>query len=312
MHIAAAEVQNEDGQLFEKLSAPSQPAVQPTKAALARVKKARQAKVGPADGAITVHLTAEELDRGKKSDEEVARQKYLASVSEDASFIASTVKDFAALCQVADKAVVVRDEFFTEKMRVPEFADKIQRVRDWASSKHHGEFLTVGSKQYTSVKVFFQEELGYSYEYIRQQCKKLSRLDTLIEDAQSSNPAPPAPAPAETNVQQTEHKTPPAKCSEEGCKKPPFGSHRPEHNITTNGKCTIHGGAETYIYAPQPEILSINGFDTTLSVPQRVQSAFQSVQICTGKLSTAEKQEFYGAVIDRLQDELDELDEETK
>jgi hypothetical protein len=138
-----------------------------TKAAATRAKKARKPKVGKAEGAKTINLNPDELARGKKSDEEDARQKYLKSVSADASFVVGTLKGFAALCKTADEAMEARDAYFSEKIKNPEFAKRIQNIRDFASTKKNNEVLTIEGREYRSVKAFFKAELGKTYEYIR-------------------------------------------------------------------------------------------------------------------------------------------------
>ena len=178
-----------------------------TKAAASRARKARKPKVGKAEGAKTINLTPDELARGKKADDEAARREYLRGVSDDASFLAVTMKGFAELCKTADEAIEARDEFFYEKMKTPAFADRVQRVRDFASTKHNNEVLTIDGKEYKSVKLFFKKELGVTYEYVRQLGKKLGRLNLLLEDGVSQPQGdavnPPLPEIPEADVPET-------------------------------------------------------------------------------------------------------------
>lgn len=244
-----------------------------TKAAMSRARKARQGSDGKADGAKTVHLNAEEDARGKKYDEEDARKKYLEKISDDALYIATTVKGFAALCHTADKAVEARDEYFSQKMKIPEFADRIQRVRDWASTKRNNEFLTIDGKEYKSVKVFFKQELGYSYEYIHRQCKKMQRLDLLLADA------PPPTLPVDRRE---------------------ADRHKAEVACEAN---KVKRAAAVAAQQPMVEILSVHGFDTSFSLAEKVQSAFNSVVDCTVGLTATEIDEFYEKLIAKLLNE---------
>ena len=74
---------------------------------------------------------------------------------------------FAALCKTADEAIAARDEYFSRKFKNPEFAKRVQNIRDFASTKRNNEVLTIDGREYTSVKDFFKAELGVTYEYIR-------------------------------------------------------------------------------------------------------------------------------------------------
>ncbi len=246
------------------------PEVPPTKAAAARARKACKGSDGKTDDAKTVNLNAEEAARGKKYDEEVARKTYLEKVSGDACFLVSAMTDYAALCDAADAAASAREQYFAEKMKDQAFADRIDTVRDWAATKHHGDVLVVGDKEYTSIKVFFREELHISYERVRQICKRLSRLNFLLDEGDAGTPPPP-PAPPD--------QTP-----------PPPASPRQETQ-------------------PRFEVLSVNGIDPSRTVEERVESAVSYATECAENLSAAEKYEFYTVLLRRVQDALDEAEE---
>jgi hypothetical protein len=204
------------------------------------------------------------------------REEFLKGIGDDAAYLAETMKGFVKLGKAADKAVEARDEFFSTKMKIPAFADRVQRVRDWGSKKRNNEVLTIDGRKYTSVKKFFKRELGVSYEYVlRFTAKKLPRLNFLLRDddqpqGHTPTPAPPAPAQAKVNVPPAAQWTPPPAA------------------------------------AQQPEILAVHGFDKSFSLAEKVESAYRYVVSCTADLSAAEKDEFYGDLIARLNDEADE------
>jgi hypothetical protein len=135
------------------------------------------------------------------------REEYLKGIGDDAAYLAETMKGLVKLGKAADKAVEARDEFFSTKMKIPAFADRVQRVRDWGSTKRNNEVLTIDGRKYTSVKKFFKQELGVSYEYVlRFTAKKLPRLNFLLGDddqPQGHTPTPAPPAPARVNAPPT-------------------------------------------------------------------------------------------------------------
>ena len=249
------------------------------KAAASRAKKARKPKVGKAEGAKTINLNADELARGKKADEEDARQEYLKSISDDASFLVVTMKGFAALCKTADEAIEAREKFFSEKMKTLAFANRVQRVRDFASTKHNNEVLTIDGKEYKSVKIFFKRELGVTYEYVRQLGKKLGRLALLLEEGQGNQQQGNADTTITVNPlgTRTEINVPPA------------GEETP----TTETPAT-----------QQPEAQTVPEVNLSFSIAERVQTAFGFAVSCTKHLSPSQKDEYYSKLIDRLQDEL--------
>jgi hypothetical protein len=203
------------------------------------------------------------------------RQDFLKGISDDAAYLATAMKPFGKLCKTADAAAVARDEYFTQKMKNPQFADAVQRIRDWGSAKRNNETLTIDGKTYKSVKVFFKKELGVTYEHVlRYTAKNLPRLNFLLGDddqQQAQAGTPPAPAQAKVNVPPAAQGTPPPAA------------------------------------APQPEILAVHGFDKSFSLADKVESAYEYVVSCTADLSAAEKDEFYGDLIARLNDEADEV-----
>jgi hypothetical protein len=187
------------------------------------------------------------------------------------------MKGLAALGKAADDAVEARDEYFSTKMKIPAFADRVQRVRDWGSTKRNNEVLTIDGREYKSVKKFFKQELKVSYEYVlRFTAKNLPRLNFLLGDDQPQGYAgtPPAPAQAKVNVPPAAQGTPPSAA------------------------------------AQQPEILAVHGFDKSFSLAEKVDSAYGYVVSCTADLSAAEKDEFYDDLIARLNDEADEAQAE--
>ncbi len=203
------------------------------------------------------------------------RQDHLKGISDAAAYLATAMKPFGKLCKTADDAAVARDEYFTQKMKNPQFADAVQRIRDWGSAKRNNETLTIDGKTYKSVKVFFKKELGVTYEHVlRYTAKNLRRLNFLLGDDDQQQQAqagtPPAPAQAKVNVPPAAQGTPPPAA------------------------------------AQQPEILAVHGFDKSFSLAEKVESAYGYVVSCTADLSAAEKDEFYGDLIARLNDELDE------
>jgi hypothetical protein len=249
------------------------PEVPPTKAAATRARKARKGSDGKTDDAKTVNLNAEEKERGRKYDEEVARQSYLLSLSQDASFIAAAMQDYAAAMKTADEAAEAQEQCFTVKMKDPAFADKIDHLRDWSATKKKNEFITINGKEYSSIKKLFKEELHISYEYVRRICKKLPRLGFLLEDDPQQGVPPPPPAP-------TDQTSPP----------PPAPPRR-----------------ETQ---PRFEVLSVNGKDpSSRTVEERVASAVSYATECAENLSAAEKYEFYTVLLRRVQEALDEAEE---
>ena len=203
------------------------------------------------------------------------RQDYLKGISDDASFLAAAMKPLGKLCKTADAAAKARDEYFSTKMNNPAFAERVQRVRDWGSAKRNNETLTIDGKEYRSVKKFFKEELGVTYECVlRFTAKAMRRLNFLLGDDDQQHQAqagtPPAPAQAKVNVPPAAQGTPPPAA------------------------------------AQQPEILALHGFDKSFSVAEKVESAYGYVVSCAADLSAAEKDEFYGDLIARLNDEADE------
>jgi hypothetical protein len=262
-----------------------------TKAAASRAKKARKPKVGKAEGAKTINLNPDELARGKKADEEDARQEYLKSISDDASFLAVTMKGFAALCKTADEAIEARDEFFSEKMKTLAFANRVQRVRDFASTKHNNEVLTIDGKEYKSVKIFFKKELGVTYEYVRRLGKKLGRLNLLLEEGSPQTNQPrsaaqpttvnPTGTPSETGINVSE--------AEDVALIPDGGTGFAQ----PDGVLVPHTNTP-----PVPEV------NLSFSIAERVQTAFGFAVSCTKHLSPSQKDEYYIKLINRLQDEL--------
>jgi hypothetical protein len=261
-----------------------------TKAAATRAKKARKPKVGKAEGAKTINLNPDELARGKKSDEEDARQKYLKSVSADASFVVGTLKGFAALCKTADEVIEARDEYFSRKFKNPDFAKRVQNIRDFASTKRNNEVLTIDGREYTSVKAFFKAELGVTYEYIRQLCEKgkLGACNLLLEEGSPQTNQPRSAAqPTTVNPTGTPSET---------------GINVPEDEDVA---FIPDGGTQ------QPEAQTVPEVNLSFSLAERVQSAFGFAASCTNHLSLSEKDEFYSKLIDRLQGELQPVIDQT-
>jgi hypothetical protein len=203
--------------------------------------------------------------------EDTGRQEFLTGIGQDAIYIADEMKRYAAVCKAADKAIKARDDFFMEKLRVQAFADRVDRVRDWAAAKRDGDVLTINGKKYTSVKEIFKKEWGVSYEHVRQCCEKLKRLRGLV-DGECDTPTQPTtkPTAAPTATPTTTPGTPNAK--------------------ETPG-------------TPEMETLSTNGRDPKFTVDMRVNSAFDFVVSLTEQLTVDEKDFFYQKLLARLGDE---------
>jgi hypothetical protein len=159
-------------------------------------------------------------------------------------------------------------------MKNPQFADAVQRIRDWGSKKHNNETLTINGKTYKSVKVFFKKELGVTYEHVlRYTAKNLPRLHFLLRDddqQQATAINPTGAAQAKANAQPAAQKTP-------------------------------------AVAQPEVEILAAHGVDViSFTMAERVQSAYGFAVSCAEHLSAAEKEEFYTKLICRLQDEKQE------
>jgi hypothetical protein len=202
------------------------------------------------------------------------RQEFLRGISDDASFLAAAMKPLGKLCKTADAAAKARDEYFSTKMNNPAFAERVQRVRDWGSNKQNNDVLVIDGKEYRSVKKFFKEELGVTYEYVlRFTAKAMRRLNFLLQDddqPQANACLPPANPPQARTA-------------------PPAAPRQPA--------------------AQELEILAAHGMDVSFSVAELVQSAFGFAVSCTKQLSATEKVEFYSKLADRLLDESDELQE---
>jgi hypothetical protein len=218
--------------------------------------------------------------------EDTGRQEFLAGIGQDAIYIADEMKRYAAVCKAADKAIKARDDFFMEKLRVPAFADRVDRVRDWAAAKRDGDVLTINGKKYTSVKEIFKKEWGVSYEHVRQCCEKLKRLRGLV-DGECDTPTQPTTNPTATptaTVTPTQPTTKPTAA--------------PTATPTTTPTAT---GTST---TPAMELLSVNGRDPKLTMTMMVDSAFDFAVSFTGQMTTEEIDEFYVKLLARLRDEL--------
>jgi hypothetical protein len=198
--------------------------------------------------------------------EDTGRQEFLAGICQDAIYIADEMKRYAAVCKAADKAIKARDDFFMEKLRVQAFADRVDRVRDWAAGKRDGDVLTINGKKYTSVKEIFKKEWGVSYEHVRQCCEKLKRLRGLV-DGECEPPTQPTTKPT------TAPTTAPATAAE------------------TPG-------------TPAMELLSVNGRDPKLTMTAMVDSAFDFVVSFTPQMTADEVDEFFVKLLAKLGDEL--------
>jgi hypothetical protein len=206
--------------------------------------------------------------------EDTGRQEFLTGIGQDAIYIADEMKRYAAVCKAADKAIKARDDFFMEKLRVQAFADRVDRVRDWAAAKRDGDVLMINGKKYTSVKKIFKKEWGVSYEHVRQCCEKLKRLRGLVDGECDTTPnaTPDATTPETTP---TAADTPTA--------------------VTPNATETPG--------TPEMEILPTNGRDPKFTVDMRVNSAFDFVVSLTEQLTVDEKDFFYQKLLARLGDE---------
>jgi hypothetical protein len=210
------------------------------------------------------------------------QRDFLVGIGNDALFIANEMKDYAKVCKAADDADKVRDDFFLEKLRVPEFANRVDRVRDWAGAKRNGDILVVNGHTYTSVKPLFKQEWGVSYEHVRKCCLKLDRLRGLVDgECDTTTAAPPSPT------------TPPHPAA------PPTAAPRTAAPPTAAPTDTT----------PPFEVLSVNGRDPKFTVAKRVESAFDFAVSLTDGLTTAEKYEFYMGMIEKSQDEADLAEE---
>jgi hypothetical protein len=228
------------------------------------------------EGTTVEGTTEERTDNQVVRSPDDSRQDILKEISGDAAYLAAMMKPFGPLCKTAEEAMAARDEYFSTKMKIPEFADRVQRVRDWASKKRHSEFLTIDGKEYKSVKKFFKQELGVSYEFVRRYtAKNMPRLNFLLEDDQPANPAPPNPPPAKTNPAAAKNKVAPRQGTPQ----------------------------------PQVEVLAVHGFDITFSLTEKVQAALSFAADCTEHMSAVDKYEFYSELISKLQDLQDESEE---
>jgi hypothetical protein len=186
----------------------------------------------------------------------------LKQLSQDAAFVADVMKELGPLCVTAEEAAAKRDECFSSKMKNQEFADRVQRLRDWGSRKRHNDFLMVGETRYTSIKTLLSRELGVSYAFVvRYMDATNKRIHALITDADLMSNPPPNPPP------------------------------NPSPNLNA-GRGTPR--------PPTVETLAVHGFDASMSVGERVLSAYQSAVDCTETLSATDKYEFYGELIHKL------------
>jgi hypothetical protein len=222
----------------------------------------------------TMHTNEEETERAKKDE----RKNLLKSLGDDASFLAKEMKIFGVLCKTADDAIAKRDECFSTKMKVPKFAEAVQRLRDWGSGKHNNEILIVNSKPYKSVKKLFKDELGVSYEFVvRYTAKEAKRIHSLLtmdddqsQDAVADDPTPSNPTPTTPTTPTT----------------PPTAQ-------------------------PKIEILSVNGVHTnSFPMAERVKSDLDFSLTLTRDLSATEKYEFHCEMIRQHQILADEAEEE--
>src|ERR1700676_4897238 len=95
--------------------------------------------------------TANTMNLNNEKEERVTndeREKFLKGLGDDASYLIQEMKPFGMLCKTADDAAAKRDECFTAKMKIPKYAEAVQRMRDWGSGKHHNEILVVNGTRY--------------------------------------------------------------------------------------------------------------------------------------------------------------------
>jgi len=225
-----------------------------------------------------IPLNAEESGRATADKEAKDRCEKLRGLSEDATYLIATMQEYTALAEVAEKHDLARDDFFSEKMMIPGFRDRIQRLRDWATTKKHSDFLTVDGKRYKSIKKLFTEKFGVSYETVRRVCSQMARLAALLDTDDTVTAITDDPPPQKPPV----IIPPPAKTAAPAQSKP-----------------TTQPAVE--------EVLSVNGHAPVIDL---LRSTLQHIADCTGVLTAAEKSVYYGNLIDELQNELDELDSE--
>jgi hypothetical protein len=261
------------GITLKKKPAAAQEAEKATKAAAKAADKEARRKKKEAEATVK-HIAGREISQAEKNAE---RQKYIDSVSQDASDVIGEFAAYIPLYKAAQEAEEARDTFKKKLLTNPKFAAKVQRIRDFFATKKYNEFLTVNGHDYKSIKPLFIEELKITYDYVRKLGSQLGRLDNLLTPAEELKARQDA-----------------AKAKREAKAAEKAAAEAAQQSTETETKSDTQQSANEV----QPEV------NLSFSIAERVQTAFGFAVSCTRHLSPAEKDEYYSKLVDRLQDEL--------
>ncbi len=261
------------GITLKKKPAAAQEAEKATKAAAKAADKEARRKKKEAEASVK-NIAGRKISQAEKNTE---RQKYIDSVSQDATDVIGELAAYIPLYKAAQEAEEARDTFKMKLLTNPKFATQVQRIRDFFATKKYNEFLTVNGHDYKSIKPLFLEELKITYDYVRKLGSHLGRLDNLL------TPEEELKARKDTAKAKREAKAAEIAAAEAG----------QQSTETETDSDTQHSASEV-----RPEV------SLSFSIAERVQTAFGFVVSCTRHLSPAEKDEYYSKLMHRLQDEL--------
>jgi hypothetical protein len=267
------------GITLKKKPVAAQEAEKAAKAAAEAADKEARRKKKEAEATVK-HIAGRKISQAEKNTE---RQKYIDSVSQDATDVIGEFAAYIPLYKAAQEAEEARDTFKKKLLTNPKFAAKVQRIRDFFAKKKYNEFLTVNGHDYKSVKPLFIEELKITYDYVRKLGSQLGRLDNLLtsaEELKARQDAAKAKREAKATAEATEAAAEAASQSTETEINLPAQEEDEAHAIREATEINLH------------------------SVAERVHSAFSHALRCTQFLSPAEKDEFFSVLISRLQDEM--------
>jgi hypothetical protein len=261
------------GITLKKKPAAAQEAEKATKAAAKAADKEARRKKKEAEATVK-HIAGRKISQAEKNTE---RQKYIDSVSQDATDVIGDFAAYIPLYKTAQEAEEARDTFKKKLLTNPKFAAKVQRIRDFFATKKYNEFLTVNGHDYKSIKPLFIEELKITYDYVRKLGSQLGRLDNLLTPAEELKARKDA-----------------AKAKREAKAAEKAAAEAAQQSTETETSSDTQQSANEV----QPEV------NLSFSIAERVQTAFGFAVSCTRHLSPAEKDEFYSTLISRLHDEL--------
>jgi hypothetical protein len=282
---------------------------QPTKAVKKRVKNALKQIAaetgisGPAIGAESVNLSGDTAKLAKQADEKTVRQEFVAKAQANYEFIRKEFREFGKLCEEEDIATSNRIAYFNARILNTDFYRRCQDICDFFATKSPQDYL-IGEDgtKYFRAQDIFPAELGVTFQYVSRQMLKYRELyETLTGDKlpQKSNAGGRRTGSTGRSTG-SGSSSPAGKVGlDELLERLPEEMHE-KVLAQINGTKTT----ETPIDSPDESQKHEEESALTLSLDDKVRRVVTYARDFARLLSPAQKEEFYGKVIDTLSAEL--------